>query len=142
MRYLAEYLVGCGVKVLRMDLERPMARGDASDRLAQRAALMAFLVLAMPTLSGSSGELSEHANVTLRPSVVQSGFLRTPAPEPIGACADGAIDSSEDHHPSCHQLTPPSIRIYGSPTIAETSVRRSTSSELARSHAARGPPSA
>lgn len=142
MRYLAEYLVGCGVKVLRMDLERPMVGGDASHRLAQGAALMAFLVLAMPTLWGSSGELSDQANVSLSPSAVQSKFLQTPAPEPIGACADGAIDSSEDHHPSCHQLTPPSIRIYGSSTIAETSARRSTSSELARSRAARGPPSA
>jgi hypothetical protein len=109
-------------------------------QLAQRAALMALLVLALPALWGTSADLSAPASSTLRPLAAQSQLLREPAPERIGACADGAVDSSEDHNPSCQPRAVPSIRISAAWTITDSRARRPSDSQSARSQTARGPP--
>jgi hypothetical protein len=109
-------------------------------RLAQRAALMSLLVLALPALWGTTGDVSAPAGATPRPSAAQSQLLREPAPERIGACADGAVDSSEDHDPSCQPLALPSIRISGPWTVAHSCTRRPSDGQRARSQTARGPP--
>jgi len=109
-------------------------------RLAQRAALMSLLVLALPALWGAARDVSAPAGAVPRPSEAQSEFLRKTAPERIGACADGLVDSSEDHDPSCQPLALPSIRISGAWTDVDSYARRPTDGQRARSQTARGPP--
>lgn len=124
-----------------MDVRRAKVRGLVVRRLARRSAVLSLLVVALlPVFGGGSQHFSAHTDAALKPSAARWQLVPEPALERIGACADGAIDSSEDHHPSCPQPTLPSLRIPGSPTTTNTSAWRSSSSELARSHAARGPP--
>jgi hypothetical protein len=123
-----------------MDLGRAKVRGDALHRLAQSAALMSLLVLALPVFLVTSGDMSARGNATLSPPAAQSKLIREPAPERVGACADGAIDSPEDHDPSFPQLSLPPIRISGASTVTDACARRPSSSDLARSQTARGPP--
>ncbi len=124
-----------------MDLRRAKVGGVVVRRLARRSAVLSLLVVALlAVFGGGSQHFSAHADGALKLSAARWQLLGEPALERIGAYADGAIDSSEDHHPSCPQPARPSLRVPGSPTTIDASVRRSSSSELARSHAARGPP--
>lgn len=108
--------------------------------LRHSAPLTFFVALAISVFSGASEDRSVEAQASLTPSTSHPQLLRQPAAERSGAWADGAIDSSEDHEPTCDWGNLPSIQSLGSLTATAVGSWCLSGSELARSYAARGPP--
>jgi hypothetical protein len=112
-------------------------------RLGRRFVMLALLVIsAAGVFSPTESHASTRRDVAFAPPAADTPLLREPSSGDTGVCADGAIDAFEDDHLCCDLPNPACLQRIELLATCLPRVARFASIDLARSHLARGPPSA